>query len=98
MFSLCEDAQPDYSTQMNMKETIIFITPPQQHIETVMKYGLVIKLVGLRLSDGFESKKYVFNYVPSDYYNPCIFCTLKPDGHEGKVKLPGATELTKTGK
>jgi len=63
-----------------------------------MKCGLVIKLVGLRLSDGCESKKYTLNYVPSDYYDPCIFCDLNHDGHQGKSKLPGPTELSKTGK
>lgn len=90
--------QPDQSSYLSLKESIILITPPQPNIETLMKCGLLIKLLGLRLSDGCESKKYTLNYVPSDYYDPCIFCDLNHDGHQGKAKLPGPTELSKTGK
>jgi len=72
-----------------MKETIIFITPPQPNIEMIMKNGWSIKLAGVRKSDGFESsKKFDFNYVPDDFYDPCIFCELKPDGNTGKAVLP----------
>eukprot|EP00092_Neocalanus_flemingeri_P000871 GFUD01000928.1.p1 GENE.GFUD01000928.1~~GFUD01000928.1.p1 ORF type:complete len:806 (-),score=155.07 GFUD01000928.1:82-2499(-) len=72
-----------------LKETIIFITPPQPNIEMIMKNGWLIKLAGVRKSDGFESsKKFNFNYVPDDFYDPCIFCELKPDGNTGKAVLP----------
>jgi len=80
---------PDAKNVSVMKETIIFITPPQPNIEMIMRNGWRIKLAGLRKSDGFVStKKFNFNYMPDDYYEPCIFCELRPDGYEGKVVLP----------
>ena len=80
---------PDAKNVSVMKETIIFITPPQPNIEMVMRNGWTIKLAGLRKSDGFVStKKFNFNYMPDDYYEPCIFCELRPDGYSGKVVLP----------
>eukprot|EP00092_Neocalanus_flemingeri_P004366 GFUD01004696.1.p1 GENE.GFUD01004696.1~~GFUD01004696.1.p1 ORF type:complete len:733 (+),score=113.15 GFUD01004696.1:104-2302(+) len=90
---------PDNKLVSVMKETIIFITPPQPNIEMIMKNGWTIKLAGVRLSDGCESpKKYIFNYVPSDYYKPCIFCDFKGDGHDGNATLPEPSEISKTGK
>jgi len=72
-----------------LKETIVFITPEQPNIEMIMKNGWTIKLAGVRKSDGFESlNKFNFNYVPDDFYDPCIFCELKPDGNSGIAILP----------
>merc|ERR1719234_1171676 len=72
-----------------MKETLVFITPPQPHIETIMENGWKIKLVGLRLSDKNISKtKFDFEYFPSDFYDPCIFCELQPDGPTFPASLP----------
>ena len=45
-----------------------------------MKNGWLIKLAVMRRSNGIESsKKFKFNYVPDDFYDPCIFCELGPD-------------------
>merc|ERR1719234_807278 len=72
-----------------MKETLVFITPPQPHIETIMENGWKIKLVGLRLSDKNISKtKFDFEYFPSDFYDPCIFCELQADGPTFPASLP----------
>jgi len=72
-----------------MKETLVFITPPQPHIETIMENGWKIKLVGLRLSDKNISKtKFDFEYFPSDFYDPCIFCELQADGPSFPASLP----------
>jgi len=72
-----------------MKETLVFITPPQPHIETIMQNGWKIKLVGLRLSDKNISKtKFDFEYFPSDFYDPCIFCELHADGPSFPASLP----------
>ena len=91
--------QPNTKQIVVMKETIIFITPPQPHVETIMQNGWKIKLVALRLSDGGESKnKYNFNSVPHDFYQPCIFWEMKPDGrHENAIfSLPN--KKSKSGK
>ena len=91
--------QPDEKQISVMKETIIFITPMQPNMEKIMQNGWTIKLVAVRLSDGCESKKkYNFNFVPHDFYQPCIFCIMKPDGHDGKAILPSPIETSKTGK
>jgi len=72
-----------------LKETIIFISPPQPHIEMIMRNGWSIKLVGVRKSDGFQStRKFPFNYVPEDFYDPCIFCNFNSDGYSSEVGLP----------
>merc|ERR1719481_1545706 len=50
-------------------------------METIMTNGWTIKLTAVRLSDGVKSRKeFDFNYVPEDYYVPCIFCEYEPDG------------------
>ena len=68
---------------------IIFITPPQENIELIITKRWKIKLVGIRSSDGYESNtKFDFNYVPDDFYDPCIFCNLKPDGYSLPATLP----------
>ena len=63
-----------------MKETIVFITPNQPHAETIMKNRWTVKLVARRTSDGLVSKtKFNFDYVPHDFYSPCVFCAINPD-------------------
>merc|ERR1719250_275170 len=63
-----------------MKETIVFITPPQPHAETILENNWRVKLVARRSSDGLVSKtKFDFDLVPHDYYSTCIFCEIDPD-------------------
>jgi len=64
-----------------LKESIIFISPPQPHADTIFMKRYKIKLVARRSSDGYVSrKKFDFDYVPHDYYEiGCVFCTLEPD-------------------
>jgi len=82
-----------------MKESVIFITPQQPNTELIMKNRWSIKLAAVRLSDGNESNPQSFDYVPDDYYQPCIFCELNPDNQEGKkATLPEPLEVSKTGK
>jgi len=72
-----------------MKETLVFITPSQPYMEMIMQNGWKIKLVGLRLSDKNISKtKFDFEYFPSDFYDPCIFCELHADGQSFPASLP----------
>ena len=82
---------PDKKNVSVLKEMVIFITPPQEEesVAMIMKNRWTVKLAGVRKSDGYESeKKFDFNYVPSDFYDPCIFCSLKPDGIDGFATLP----------
>merc|ERR1712013_813848 len=63
-----------------MKETIVFITPPQPHAETILENNWRVKLVARRSSDGLVSKtKFDFDLVPHDYCSTCIFCEIDPD-------------------
>ena len=63
-----------------MSQTIVFITPKQPHAETIMRNRWTVKLVARRSSDGLVSKtKFNFDYVPHDFYSPCVFCTINPD-------------------
>jgi hypothetical protein len=87
-----------------LKETIVFITPRQPNMETIMNnvtlthtdqtniglfQGWTIKLVGVRVSDGTMSKtQFNFDYVPEDYYDPCFFCELTPDGLSSTAVMP----------
>ena len=64
-----------------LKEMIIFIAPEQKNIEQIFSNGWEIKLLGQRNSDNMESStKFSFQYFPHDFYDPCIFCSVKPDG------------------
>ena len=64
-----------------LKEMIIFIAPEQKNIEQIFCNNWEIKLVGQRSSDNMESSsKFSFQYFPHDFYDPCIFCSVKPDG------------------
>jgi hypothetical protein len=71
------------------KETIVFITPPQEHAELILQNQWEVKLVAKRKSDGLFSKtKFLFEIVPHDYYTTCIFCHLDPDKRmEGRASL-----------
>ena len=83
------DRYPDQKNVIVLKEMIIFITPKQNNIEMILRNKWKIKLVGVRSSDGFESiTKFNFDYFPDDYYVPCIFCELQPDGYSLPAKLP----------
>ena len=63
-----------------LKETIMFITPSQAHAERILREGWQIQLTARRGSDGLVSKKkFPFQFLPHDYYNPCIFCDLAVD-------------------
>ena len=63
-----------------LKETIMFITPSQAHAERILREGWQIQLTARRGSDGLVSKKkFLFQFLPHDYYNPCIFCDLAVD-------------------
>jgi len=71
-----------------MKETIVFITPPQPNAEMILENQWQVKLVARRSSDGLVSKtKFDFDIVPHDFYSTCIFCEIDPD----KQKLGEAT-------
>ena len=71
------------------KETIVFITPPQEHAELILRNQWVVRLVAKRKSDGLFSKtKFTFEIVPHDFYTTCIFCLLDPDKRvEGRASL-----------
>jgi len=72
-----------------LKETIVFITPGQAHAERILREDWQIQLTARRASDGLVSKKkFPFQFLPHDYYNPCIFCHLSVD-HQ----TPGAVTL-----
>ena len=64
-----------------LKEMIIFIAPEQKNIEQIFSNSWEIRLLGQRTSDNMESStKFSFQYFPHDFYDPCIFCSVKPDG------------------
>ena len=72
-----------------LKETIVFITPGQTHAERILREDWQIQLTARRASDGLVSKKkFPFQFLPHDYYKPCIFCHLSVD-HQ----TPGAVTL-----
>jgi len=80
--------QPAASDISVLKESIIFITPPQPHAAKFLLNKYKIKLVARRISDGYVSrKKFDFNYVPHDYFQgiPCMFCCLDSDNVQGKL-------------
>jgi len=72
--------QPQMTDTSIMRESIVFITPPQPHAETIRSRGYKVRLVARRSSDGYVSKKkFDFDYIPHDYYDPCFFCYENPD-------------------
>ena len=82
-----------------LKEMIIFIAPPQENIELIFSNNWEIKLLGVRLSDNMESStKFSFQYFPHDFYDPCIFCAVKPDGESSSSSsLPAPISPAKPG-
>jgi len=80
--------QPVQSDISVLKESIIFITPPQPNAAKFLLNKYKIKLVAKRHSDGYVSrKKFDFTYVPHDYFQgiPCMFCCLDSDNVQGKL-------------
>jgi len=92
--------QPLLSDTSIMRESIVFITPPQPHVETIRSRGFSIKLVARRSSDGYVSKKkFDFDYLPHDYYDPCFFCFENPDNQpeSSRAKLVPMKEVARPG-
>lgn len=76
--------QPQVTDISIMRESIVFITPPQPQAETIRSRGYKVRLVARRRSDGYVSKKkFDFDYIPHDYYDPCFFCHENPDNVPG---------------
>merc|ERR1711879_622435 len=72
--------QPQITDISIMRESIVFITPPQPQAEYIRSRGYKVRLVARRSSDGYVSKKkFDFDYIPHDYYDPCFFCFENPD-------------------
>lgn len=72
--------QPQTTDISIMRESIVFISPPQPQAETIRSRGYKVRLVARRKSDGYVSKKkFDFDYIPHDYYDPCFFCHENPD-------------------
>jgi len=82
-----------------MKETIVFITPPQPHAEIILENNWRVKLVARRSSDGLVSKtKFDFDLVPHDYYSTCIFCEIDPDKQAlGSATIPPMRDVARPG-
>ena len=90
----------DAKNVMTLKEMMIFITPaqPEGVIEKIVINKWRIKVVGFRPSDQFESRTaFPFQYVPHDYYEPCIHCNMDTDGYSGQVSLPTPIEPARPG-
>ena len=95
-------AQPNEQSEklvMIMKETIVFITPRQQHAELIMRNQWKVKLVARRTSDGLVSRtKFPFQILPHDYYSTCVFCDIDPDKEEpGKATIVPMREVARPG-
>merc|ERR1712227_66320 len=93
--------QPNPSDVCVLKESIIFITPVQDHAEELYRKKYKIKLVAQRQSDGYVSKKkFDFKYLPHDYYTPtCYLCEFDPDNNEeqGVAQLVPLKEVARPG-
>merc|ERR1712156_374581 len=101
--SLEEEAllrQPEMADVSIMRESIVFITPPQPNVEVIRRQRYSIKLVARRCSDGYVSKKkFNFDYLPHDYYDPCFFCFENPDNNpeSSRAKLVPMKEVARPG-
>ena len=101
--SLEEEAllrQPEMTDVSIMRESIVFITPPQPNVEVIRRQRYSIKLVARRCSDGYVSKKkFNFDYLPHDYYDPCFFCFENPDNNpeSSRAKLVPMKEVARPG-
>ena len=91
---------PDAKNVMTLKEMMIFITPaqPEGVVEKIVINKWKIKVVGFRPSDQFESRTaFPFQYVPHDFYEPCIHCSMDTDGYSGPVTLPTPIQPARPG-
>ena len=91
---------PDAKNVMNLKEMMIFISPaqPEGVVEKIVINKWRIKVVGFRPSDQFESRTaFPFQYVPHDYYEPCIHCNMDTDGYSGQASLPTPIQPARPG-
>merc|ERR1711978_480423 len=62
--------------------------------------GYTVKLLARRTSDGYISKKkFDFDYLPHDYYDPCFFCFENPDNNpeSSRAKLVPMGEVARPG-
>jgi len=93
--------QPQMADTSIMRESIVFITPPQPLAETIRSRGYKVRLVARRSSDGYVSKKkFDFDYIPHDYYDPCFFCHEDPDNipqSGSRAKLVPMKEVARPG-
>jgi len=93
--------QPQITETSIMRESIVFITPPQPQAEYIRSRGYKVRLVARRSSDGYVSKKkFDFDYIPHDYYDPCFFCYENPDNipqSGSRAKLVPMKEVARPG-
>jgi len=93
--------QPQMTDTSIMRESIVFITPPQPQAEYIRSRGYKVRLVARRSSDGYVSKKkFDFDYIPHDYYDPCFFCYENPDNipqSGSRAKLVPMKEVARPG-
>ena len=93
--------QPQMADTSVMRESIVFITPPQPQAETIRSRGYKVRLVARRSSDGYVSKKkFDFDFIPHDYYDPCFFCYEDPDNipqSGSRAKLVPMKEVARPG-
>ena len=92
--------QPNPGDVRVLKETIIFITPVQEHVEELYTKRFKIKLVAQRQSDGYVSKnKFDFKYLPHGHYSNCYLCEFNPDNNEeqGTAKLVPPKKVARRG-
>ena len=91
---------PEIKNVMTLKEMMIFITPaqPEGVVEKIVMNKWRMKVVGFRPSDRFESRTgFPFQYVPHDYYEPCIHCNMDTDGYSLPVTLPAPIQPARPG-
>ena len=89
---------PEAKNVTVLKEMVIFITPPQQNTELLLTRGWRLRLVGVRASDGYQSQtSFPFTFLPHDFYDPCIFCCLRPDGYPLPASLPAPISPARPG-
>ena len=96
---LNQPADQSGETVSTLKETIVFITPPQPHSELILENQWEVKLVAKRTSDGLVSKtKFNFEFLPHDFFSPCIFCTIDLDKRDpGNATLASPIHFSRPG-
>ena len=96
--------QPEPENIKIVRDTIIFISPPQPNILQINHMNMKIKLLARRMKDGVESNSFDFHYEPHNaatylktinnnisFNFRCIFCDQCPDALQ-----PERTDLAKT--